>query len=167
MTALHASVTLYSQSETVCYWWGNPLIKIEAVQVVFYSHGQTGLRFCQMESKTQDLNISSRNRFYYLHKLLSFNYRKRPRKGKKKQQQKQQQKQNKALHKINWRKFIWGESGKYITRLLGQTDIFWNTFRLIIKLFIKWKQTESNGTGIVKDFSPIKSRPRKIQRFYL
>ena len=83
---------------------GNPLIKIEAVQVrqvVFYSHGQTGLRFCQMESKTQDLNISSRNRFYYLHKLLSFNYRKRPRKGKKKQQQKQQQKQNKALHKIN------------------------------------------------------------------
>ena len=32
---------------------GNPLIKIEAVQVVFCSHGQTGLRFCQMESKTQ------------------------------------------------------------------------------------------------------------------
>ena len=64
---------------------GNPLIKIEAVQVVFYSHGQTGLRFCQMESKTQDLNISSRNRFYYLHKLVSFNYRKRLRKGKKKQ----------------------------------------------------------------------------------
>ena len=63
---------------------GNPLIKIEAVQVVFYSHGQTGLRFCQMESKTQDLNISSRNRFYYLHKLVSFNYRKRPQKGKKK-----------------------------------------------------------------------------------
>ena len=63
---------------------GNPLIKIEAVQVVFYSHGQTGLRFCQMESKTQDLNISSRNRFYYLHKLVSFNYRKRPQKGKNK-----------------------------------------------------------------------------------
>ena len=79
---------------------GNPLIKIEAVQVVFYSHGQTGLRFCQMESKTQDLNISSRNRFYYLHKLVSFNYRKRPRKGKQKQKQKQiqQQTQNKALH---------------------------------------------------------------------
>ena len=62
---------------------GNPLIKIEAAQVVFYSHGQAGLRFCQMESKTQDLNISSRNRFYYLHKLVSFNYRKRPQKGKK------------------------------------------------------------------------------------
>ena len=70
---------------------GNPLIKIEAVQVrqvVFYSHGQTGLRFCQMESKTQDLNISSRNRFYYLHKLVSFNYRKRPRKRKKKNKNK-------------------------------------------------------------------------------
>ena len=67
---------------------GNPLIKIEAVQVVFYSHGQTGLRSCQMESKTQDLNISSRNRFYYLHKLVSFNYRKRPRRGKKKKQTK-------------------------------------------------------------------------------
>ena len=69
----------------------NPLIKIEAVQVrqvVFYSHGQTGLRFCQMESKTQDLNISSRNRFYYLHKLVSFNYRKRPRKRKKKNKNK-------------------------------------------------------------------------------
>ena len=80
---------------------GNPLIKIEAVKVVFYSHGQTGLRFCQMQSKTQDLNISSRNRFYYLHKLVSFNYRKRPRKRKKKQQQQkqiQQQTQNKALH---------------------------------------------------------------------
>ena len=77
---------------------GNPLIKIEAVQVVFCSHGQTGLRFCQMESKTQDLNISSRNRFYYLHKLVSFNYRKRPRKRKKK---KQKQTQNKALQKIN------------------------------------------------------------------
>ena len=79
---------------------GNPLIKIEAVQVVFYSHGQIGLRFCQMESKTQDFNISSRNRFYYLHKLVSFNYRKRPRKGKQKQKQKQiqQQTQNKALH---------------------------------------------------------------------
>ena len=61
----------------------NPQIKIEAVQVVFYSHGQTGRRFCQMESKTLDLNISSRNRFYYLHKLVSFNYRKRPRKEKK------------------------------------------------------------------------------------
>ena len=70
---------------------GNPLIKIEAVQVrqvVFYSHGQTGLRFCQMESKTPDLNISSRNRFYYLHKLVSFNYRKRPRKRKKKNKNK-------------------------------------------------------------------------------
>ena len=72
---------------------GNPLIKIEAFQDIFSSHGQTGLRFRQMESKTQDLNISSRNCFYYLHKIVSFNYRKRPQKGKKKQQT-----QNKALH---------------------------------------------------------------------
>ena len=30
---------------------GNPLIKIEAVQVVFYSHGQTGLRFVKWKAK--------------------------------------------------------------------------------------------------------------------
>ena len=53
-----------------------------------------------MESKTQDLNISSRNRFYYLHKLLSFNYRKRPRKEKKKQTQKTNTKQSFTLNKL-------------------------------------------------------------------
>ena len=31
---------------------GNPLIKIEVLQDVFSSHGQTGLMFCQMESQT-------------------------------------------------------------------------------------------------------------------
>ena len=79
---------------------GNPLIKIEAVKVVFYSHGQTGLRSCQMESKTQDLNISSRNRFYYLHKLVSFNYRKRLRKGKNKQTKTTNTKQSFTLNKL-------------------------------------------------------------------
>ena len=79
-------------------------------------------RFGQMESKTQYLKISLRNRVYHLHKLVSCT-------------ENCGENETKTKLYIKWTdwNFIRGESAtKYITSLLGQTDNFWSTSRLVI-----------------------------------
>ena len=76
-----------------------------------------------MESKTQYMKFSLRNRVYHSDKLVLLTENE-------KSKQTNETKQGSTLNKLTE---IGSESARYI--LLGQTDNFWSSFRLVIKFF--------------------------------
>ena len=76
-----------------------------------------------MESKTQYMKLSLRNRVYHSDKLVLLTENE-------KSKQTNKTKQGSTLNKLTE---IGSESARFI--LLGQTDNFWSSFRLVIKLF--------------------------------
>ena len=78
-----------------------------------------------MESKTQYMKFSLRNRVYHSHKLVLLTENE---KSKQTNKQTNKTKQGSTLNKLTE---IGSESARYI--LLGQTDNFWSSFRLVIK----------------------------------
>ena len=85
-----------------------------------------------IKSKTQYLKLSLRNRVYHLHKLVLFAENE-------KNKQTNKTKQGSTLNILTE---IGSESARYITRLLGQTDNFGSSFRLVIKFInvSKWNR---------------------------
>ena len=87
MTALDGSVN-YPIRDCI-FLAGNPLIKLRPSRLFsIHMSKPVASRFGQMESKTESLKISLRNRVYHLHKLVSCTGNCRE----------NETKQNKALH---------------------------------------------------------------------